>query len=80
MNSDDIRIRMSAQPFTPFTVVTTDGAQIRVHHHDYAWVSPRGGEMDIEDAEGKLHRIYTAHISRLIDEPVAEESMSPAAE
>ena len=64
----ELRARLRAKPFQPFVVVTADGGQIRVHHHDYAWLLSMGGELYIEDEQGRVHHVYTDHITRLVYE------------
>ena len=66
MVANDLRARMRAQPFEPFTVVLADGSQVPVHHHDYAWVVPTGGVFYVQDEQGTVHRIYTSHITSII--------------
>ena len=77
MIADELRTRLRAEPFKPFTVVTADGAQVHVHHHDYAWLLSMGGEFYVEDAQGKVHHIYTSYITKLLHDQIAEEP-SPA--
>ncbi len=79
MSAQEIRTRLHAEPFQPFTVVTADGAQVYVHHHDFAWLLSMGGEFYVEDREGKVHHIYTSHITKLIhDQRPEEPASSPA--
>ena len=74
MIAEELRSRLRASPFKPFTVVTTGGSRVLVHHHDYAWVLPTGGELYVQDSNGKVHWIYTSHIAELThDEPVSDE-------
>ena len=68
MISDELQTRLRATPFKPFAVLTTSGARVHVHHHDYAWVLPSGGEFYVQDMEGKVHWIYTSHITELVRE------------
>ena len=78
MIAEEIRTRLRATPFKPFTVVTTGGARVLVHHHDYAWVLPTGGEFYVQEPGGKVHLIYTMHIAELThDEPISEDSVPP---
>jgi hypothetical protein len=70
--ADELRTRMRTAPFKPFTVVTASGERVHVHHHDYAWVSPLGGEFHVYDAKGKSHLVYTSHITNVIHEESPE--------
>ena len=75
MIAEELRSRLRAMPFKPFSVVTTGGSRVLVHHHDYAWVLPTGGEFYVQDTTGKVHWIYTTHIVELThDEPSGEEA------
>jgi hypothetical protein len=71
--ADELRARLRASPFKPFTVITAAGTRVHVHHHDYAWVLPTGGEFYVQDLEGKVHWIYTHQIAELVHEETAEE-------
>ncbi len=65
MLTDEMRSLLRAQPFRPFSVHITDGTVVNIHHHDYAWLLPSGGELHVEDAQGKVHLISTAQISKI---------------
>lgn len=78
--SDELRTRLHATPFSPFTVVTASGERMIVHHHDYAWVLPSGGEFYVHDTEGKTHLIYTSQITDLIHEEQPERPAPSVAE
>ena len=65
MLSDEIRSLLRSDPFRQFIVHLTDGTTVSVHHHDYAWLLPSGGELHLEDLEGKVHLINTAQISKV---------------
>ena len=43
----DIRQRLQAQPFVPFTVHVADGREYRVPTPDHALVYPSGGRVSI---------------------------------
>jgi hypothetical protein len=62
---DEIRIRLRAQPFRAFTVHVSGGTQVNIHHHDYGWLLPSGGELHVQDSQGKVQLIDTAQISQL---------------
>jgi hypothetical protein len=74
MIADELRARLRAAPFIPFTVVTAGGAKVPVHHHDYAWVLPTGGSFYVQDEQGKVHRIYMEHIVELIHEEARHQA------
>ncbi len=75
MIAEELRTRLRAVPFKPFTVVTSSGMRVLVHHHDYAWVLPSGGEFYVQEPTGKVHTIYTIHIVELTHaEPSGEEA------
>jgi hypothetical protein len=79
MIADEIRARLRAQPFQPFTVVLADGEKVVVHHHDDAWLLSQGGEFYVEDTQGKVHHILTSHITLLIhDQAPGQSSVVPA--
>lgn len=74
---DELRTRLRASPFLPFTVVTASGSRILVHHHDYAWLLPRGGEFYVQDPQGQVHLIYPSQITELVHDEPAEEPSNP---
>ncbi|MBA3386343.1 MAG: hypothetical protein H0X73_14775 [Chthoniobacterales bacterium] len=43
----DIRDRLHAVPFVPFTIFVADGREYRVPTSDHAQVSPKGGRVSI---------------------------------
>lgn len=77
MIAEELRSRLRTTPFKPFTVVTTGGSQIQVHHHDYAWVLPSGSEFYVQDTAGRVHWIYTTHIAELQHDDTASEESAP---
>ena len=72
MIAEEIRSLLQAQPFRPFTVHLTDGREVRIHHHDYAWLLPSGLQLIFESPEGKVHIINLTQISELTYEAVAQ--------
>lgn len=80
MITDELRSLLRAQPFKPFTLVTPDGAQVRVHHHDYAWMFPSGSEMFIEDADGRRHIVNASHVTRLLYDDAPEHRTASGAD
>ncbi len=78
MITDELRTRMKAASFKPFTVMTASGSRIFVHHHDYAWLLPTGGEFYVQDQQGKVHLIYPHQITELVHDVAADEHINPA--
>ena len=72
---DELRNRLRVQPFRAFTVHVLDGTQVHIHHLDYAWLLPSGGELHVEDSQGKVHLIDTAQISQISYD--APQEMTP---
>ena len=70
MITEEIRALLVAQPFRPFTVHLSDGKEVRIHHHDHAWLLPSGFQLIFESAEGKVHLINVAQISEITYEAV----------
>lgn len=72
MFADEMRSLLRAESFRPFLVHLTDGTTVNIHHHDYAWLLPSGGELHVEDAGGRVHLINTSQIAKLsYDAPAA---------
>ena len=74
---DETRNRLRAEPFRAFTVHVPDGSQVNIHHHDYAWLLPSGGELHVEDSLGKVHLIATAQIFQLSYDAPQESPAQP---
>ena len=74
---DEIRNRLRAEPFRAFTVHVSDGSQVNIHHHDYAWLLPCGGELHVEDSLGKVHLLATAQIFQLSYDAPQESPARP---
>ena len=55
----------------------SDGSQVNIHHHDYAWLLPSGGELHVEDSPSKVHLIDTAQISQLSYDAPQESTARP---
>ena len=72
-----IRFRefLNKQPFQQFLVKTTDGDTFRVHHADYAMISPSKTEVAIFDADDHFRLLAMKHIVSL--EPVRNGSKKP---
>ncbi len=71
MTALSFRDRLTAQPFRPFLVKTTDGDTFRVDHPDYAMISPLETEVTIYDKDGHLRIVSMDLIVTL--EPVREQ-------
>jgi hypothetical protein len=78
MIADELRTRLRASPFVPFSIVTGGGTKVHVHHHDYAWVLPTGGSLYVQDEHGKVHLIYLDQVAELVHEEPAHEPVGPA--
>ena len=77
MFTDEIRTLLRGDPFRSFAVHLTDGTVVNIHHHDSAWMLPSGGELQVEDAQGKVHLINTAQVAKLsYDAPQAASAPS----
>jgi hypothetical protein len=76
MTAAEFRGFLTAHPFRPFLVRTTDGDTHRVDHPDYAMVSPAKTEVVIWDKGGEHFRhVAMNHIVSL--EPVRNGSKKP---
>ena len=65
MLTDKLRELMKASPFIPFTVHVSDGSEVLVHHHDYAWLLPSGFQFFVETKEGRVRTINVSHITQV---------------
>lgn len=65
MISEEIRSLLTAGPFRPFTVHFADGKEVKVTHHDSAWLLRNGALLFVEDDAGKVHHITVALITHL---------------
>ena len=72
MVAEEIRAVLHAQPFRPFTVHLSDGKEVCIHHHDYAWLLPSGFQLIFESAGGKVHLINVAQIAEITYEAVPQ--------
>ena len=70
----DIRDRLAAQPFQPFTVYTADGREYDVPTHDHAHVSPSGGRVSIWTADETEYILPGLLISGLKVKPNGQQS------
>ena len=66
-----VRNIIKAQPFQPFVVKTTDGDTFRVHHPDFAMISPIETEVIFYDKDGHFHIVAINHIVSV--EPIKEQ-------
>ena len=62
----DIRTRIRAIPFVPFTVRTTDGREYPVPTVDHIFITPAGGRVYIPDDEGATVVLTGLHICGLV--------------
>ena len=65
---DAVRAMLRAQPFEQFDIKLDDGDTVRVHHPDYALVSPNRRQVLAYDKEGHL-RIINLRLATSV-EPV----------
>ena len=65
MLTDEIRGLMKASPFRPFTIHVSDGSEVLVHHHDYAWLLPSGLQFFLETKEGRVRIIDASQITQV---------------
>ena len=63
---------MRARPFKPFSVITADGSEVAVHHHDYAWVLQSGAEIHVEQRDRRVDLVSVAQITELRYQPQPE--------
>ena len=63
----EVRRLLEAQPFEPFSVVTTSGKQYAVPSPDHAGISPRAGRMVIwfdDDSSVTLAGLHIAIVEK----------------
>jgi hypothetical protein len=61
---DELR---NAQPFQPFRIVVSDGAQFDVPHRDFTWRTPNGSAVFVAINQGDVaHYIDPLHITRFV--------------
>jgi len=65
----DIRQRLHAQPFLPFTIHTSDGREFAVPTADHAHVWPSRSRVSIWNDEGVEYVLPALHISGLKLQP-----------
>ena len=75
MTARKFRDMLTAQPFRPFLVKTTDGDTFRVEHNDFALVNPPDTEVIIYDKDGHFRFVAINHIVTL--EPIRNGSKKP---
>jgi hypothetical protein len=75
MKAAAFRKMLKTEPFAPFLVKTTDGDTFRVHHPDFAIVSPVDTEVIVYDKDGHFYIVAMSHIVSL--EPVRNGSRKP---
>ena len=60
----EIRKLLSTRPFTPFTVVMSDGTHITVKHPENAWLTKHWLYVTTDGGETTEH-LYLLHVTRL---------------
>jgi hypothetical protein len=78
MNAEGIKSLIYAEDFKPFRIVHKKGKTYDVPHHDYAWVSPIGVCVIVDDEHGRQHMeiLNPAWIERVSTDPTAETDQS----
>ena len=64
MDTEQLRARLTVNPFRPFTVRMADGMEHRVWHRDFALLSPFGDT---------LHLYHRDRSIRILDVPLMSE-------
>ena len=62
---EEIRNLLRAHPFQQFTVLTSDGREVLIHHHDHARQTPGGYTLYVSDTDGRIHHLSTQQITRV---------------
>ncbi|MEO6434186.1 MAG: hypothetical protein ABIP55_00275 [Tepidisphaeraceae bacterium] len=65
MQGDKFNEMLRSRPFREFLVKTTDGDTFKVHHPDFAMVSPTGFDIAIYDADGHFRLVAMDHVVSL---------------
>jgi len=65
----DIRERLKAQPFVPFTIYVADGRELRVPTPDHAHVDPTRPRVAVFTEEAGLHILPALLISGVSIDP-----------
>jgi hypothetical protein len=68
MTAERFHKLLTAHPFRPFWVKTTDGDTFQVHHPDFAMISPDETDVAIYDKDNHFRLVSIDHIVSL--EPV----------
>jgi hypothetical protein len=71
MAPDEIRQKITAVPFRPFTLHTADGRAIPVHARDFILVSPRGMTVDVYQPDDRHDILDTIQITGISFDPPA---------
>jgi hypothetical protein len=69
---DAVRAMLTAQPFSQFEIRLADGDTIRIHHPDYAIVSPNRRQVLTYDKDGHL-RIINMRLATSVEPVRAQE-------
>ena len=65
MYSDEIRRRLRAAPFVPFTVHLSDGAFFAIPHTDFAMLTPTGRTLYVALENAPVQTLNVDHIVRI---------------
>jgi predicted secreted protein len=63
----DVRDKLRAIPFVPFSIRTSDGREYNVPTVDYAFMTPRGNRIVIATDEDSTVVLGPLHINAIID-------------
>ena len=63
----DVRERLSAAPFVPFLIRTSDGREYSVPTADHAFITPRGNRVIVVADDGATAVLGPLHINSVID-------------
>jgi predicted secreted protein len=63
----DVRDKLRATPFVPFSIRTSDGREYNVPTVDHAFITPRGNRIVIATDEDSTVVLGPLHINAIID-------------
>ena len=66
MIAEDIRDFQRAAPFEPYTVVTSDGAELYARHPDYVFLTPDHTTVFIYSTETERQIVSVSNITRIV--------------
>ncbi len=73
---DDIRERIHAQPFVPFTIYVTDGREYHVPTTDHAHVPPNGMRVSVWTDDNRHYILPQRQISGVVATEVPDSPAS----